>query len=389
MPVVLLIVAIDMMGFGIIIPMLPFYAEHYGANPQEVTFLMVAFSLLQFVTAPLWGGLSDRYGRRPVLLLTLAGSITAYVLLAVVDSFAALIAARAFAGAMAGNLAVAQAYIADVTGPEGRTRGMGQFGAALSLGFVAGPAIGGLLAGPDPVSANFEAPAVAAAAVSALALALTMACLREPISHGSRKRWRGRLSILGGAFVVPFLGGLVVLSFGTVFVFAGMEATFALWSERVLAWGPAQNGYLFAAASLGVAVLQGGFAGKVARMIGDGWMALLGIAFLGAGMGGIALSGSFTPLLPVAITLLVFGFGFSSPALASLISAAAEAGRGGAVFGVSQSAASLARIAGPAFAGAGFHHVGIAWPYAAGAACTVVMFAGAYILFRKHRAIAA
>lgn len=385
MPVVLLIVAVDMMGFGIVIPMLPFYAEHHGANPQEVGMLMVAFSLAQFATAPLWGGLSDRWGRRPVLLLTLAGSVAAYALLALVDSLIALVAARAFAGAMAGNLAVAQAYVADVTPQGERTRGMGLFGAAVGLGFVAGPAVGGLLAGPDPANADFVTPAVAAACVAGLALALALATLREPAVHDRPAR-RGRLRVLAAAFARPFLGGLVLLTFGVTFVFAGMEATFALWSERTLGWGPEQNGWLFAAAALAGAAVQGGLAGPLARRIGDERLALLGILLLGAGMGGIALSADAHGLLPAAVGLLVTGLGLSGPALASLIADAAGTGEGGTTFGVSQAAASLARIAGPAFAATGFHHVGPGWPYAAGAACAALMLAGALALFRDRGA---
>ncbi len=150
MPALFLIVFIDMLGFGIVIPLLPFYGEHFGAAPHIVTLLMVSFSLMQFIAAPLLGSLSDRFGRRPVILISIAGTAGAYVLMAFADSLAMLFVARAVAGAMAGNLAAAQAYIADVTAPEDRAKGMGLFGAAFGLGFIFGPLIGGILTGPDP-----------------------------------------------------------------------------------------------------------------------------------------------------------------------------------------------------------------------------------------------
>ncbi|MEE8280191.1 MAG: MFS transporter, partial [Alphaproteobacteria bacterium] len=164
-----LTVFIDLVGFGIIIPFLPFFAEHFAASPDVVTLLIAVFPLTQFLFAPLWGRLSDRMGRKPVLLMTLAGLFASYIWLGLSQGLWMLFAARAFAGAMAGNIAVAQAYVADVTPSERRAEGLGRIGAAFGLGFLLGPAIGGVLAGPDPQNPNILLPALAAAAMTATA----------------------------------------------------------------------------------------------------------------------------------------------------------------------------------------------------------------------------
>ena len=383
MPIVLLIVAIDMMGFGIIIPMLPFYAESYGGNPQQIALLMTTFSAAQLVMSPLWGGLSDRWGRKPILLSTLAGGIGAYLLLLNAESFMGLVLARAMGGAMAGNLAVAQAYIADVTAPEDRTRGMGLFGAALSVGFVAGPAIGGVLAGIDPSNLDFSSPLIAAIGVSGVAWLLGLVFMREPGLRSAPQTDRNPLVRLLPALTTAFCAGLVFLYFGVTVVLAGMESTFALWSERVLHWGPLENGYLFAGASTLGVVVQGILVGRVAKRIGNPATTAIGIVLMGIGMGGIAVSTDLVLLIP-ALVALVFGLGFANPALAALIAGTVPRSSAGAAFGVSQSAASLARIIGPAIAGAGFHHVSPTWPYTAGAIFAAVMAVGAVALFRKH-----
>ncbi len=170
MPTLFLIVFVDLVGFGLVIPLLPFYAVRFAASPQEVTALLAVYSLAQLVTAPLWGRLSDRIGRRPILLASLTASVLAYLWLGGATALWMLFAARAFSGACAGNIAAAQAYIADVTAPEERARGMGLIGAAFGLGFIIGPALGGLIAGNDPATADVATPAWIAAGLSTLAL---------------------------------------------------------------------------------------------------------------------------------------------------------------------------------------------------------------------------
>ncbi len=205
MPVLFLIVLIDLIGFGLVIPLLPFYAVRFSASPQQVTMLLAVYSLMQLFTAPLWGRLSDRVGRRPVLMASMAASALAYLWLGVADALWMLFAARALAGACAGNIAAAQAYIADTTTPENRAKGMGLIGAAFGLGFIFGPALGGFLAGNNPATANLAAPAWLAAGLSLVALGGVFFVLREslpPELRGQAPR-RSRLGAVTGGIAPP------------------------------------------------------------------------------------------------------------------------------------------------------------------------------------------
>ena len=396
MPVLLLIAFVDLVGFGIVIPLLPFYAERFGASPAEVTLLMAAYSLAQFATAPVLGALSDRYGRRRVIVVSLAGAAASYVLLGLAGSLAALFAARALAGAMAGNIAAVQAAIADLTAPEDRARGMGRFGAAFGLGFIVGPFVGGVLAGVGAGadgSPNFALPPLAAAAASTLALVLAVLVLPETrqarapapaagTRAGVLALWLGPLA---GAVERADLRLLVAVLFLVVFAFAGLESTFALWAERALAWGPREVGILFAGAGAIAAVIQGGAIGPLARRLGEERLMLLGIATLACGFAALAVSAT-VPAAALAMALLAAGFALANPTLHSLVSRRAAPGRTGASLGVAQAASSLARILGPATAGVLFTAAGRAAPYVAGAAILVVVGAG---LWRRARRRAA
>src|SRR5436853_4148390 len=182
MPILFLIVFVDLVGFGLIIPLLPFYAERFGASPQVVTILLAIFSLMSMISAPLWGRISDRIGRRPVLMASMLAAAFAYLWLGFATELWMLFAARAFAGLCSGNIAAAQAYIADVTPPERRARGMGMIGAAFGLGFIVGPVLGGLVAGNDLKTADLQTPGLIAAALSAVALLGVVFLLRESLS---------------------------------------------------------------------------------------------------------------------------------------------------------------------------------------------------------------
>src|SRR5205823_1455614 len=233
MPILFLIVFVDLVGFGLIIPLLPFYAERFGASPQLVTALLAVFSLMAMISAPLWGRLSDRIGRRPVLMASMAAAALAYLWLGLASELWMLFAARAFAGACAGNIAAAQAYIADVTPPEKRARGMGMIGAAFGLGFIIGPAVGGIVAGNDPATADLRTPGLIAAGLSLVALFGVIFILKESLTApaGDAPR-RGRIAILTEALGRPVLSRLLVIFFLVMVAFAGMESTFAMWAMR-------------------------------------------------------------------------------------------------------------------------------------------------------------
>jgi MFS transporter, DHA1 family, tetracycline resistance protein len=386
MPVLFLIVFIDLVGFGVVIPLLPYYALRYDASPFTVTSLMTCYSLAQFIAAPILGRLSDRVGRRRVLLVSLCCSVVSYVWLGLSDALWMLFAARLLAGAGAGNIAAAQAYIADVTPPEKRAKGMGMIGAAFGLGFTVGPALGGVLAGSDPVHANLAAPAFLAAALSAVALALTAARLKESLVSGQAQAARaGRWTVVRTALGRPVLGLLIVLFFVTISAFAGMETTFALWANRSFGWGPFQVGWIFFYVGIVLAVLQGGLIGQLSRRFGEARLVTAGGAIIGVGLLGLALAGSLWAVL-VVTGLLAVGMGLLNPSVTSLVSRQAGADERGGVMGVSQSASSLARIVGPAVAGGVFTVWGRNAPYYVGALMMAAAVAMALRLPRSGKA---
>lgn len=371
MPILFLIVVIDLIGFGVIIPLLPFYAEYYQASPFEIGLLMASYSASQFVAAAFWGRLSDRIGRRPVLLISIAGSAVAYTWLGFAETLTVLFAARILGGFMAGNLAAAFAYVADTTTKENRAKGMGIMGAAFSVGFIFGPALGGILAGADAATADFRTPSFVAAGLSATACILGIFFLKESLSEEIRNRQRAmtkinRMHALMEALRQPGVGLLIILSFLSTLVFAGLEAIFAIWSLRQFDWGPQQNGYLFAFIGVIAAIIQGGFIGKLTARFGTERLIV-------GGSIGLAVGLALTPLarneieLVAAMAIASFGFSVLSPALNTAISLRGEADVQGGLFGVTRSATTLSRVFGPIMAGAAFAVFGLNSPYIFGA----------------------
>ena len=377
MVVLFLVVVIDLIGFGIIIPLLPFFAEHYQASPFQVGLLMAVYSLTQFVAATFWGRLSDRIGRRPVLLFSLAGAVLAYLWLGVAEELWALFAARAVGGFMAGNISAAFAYVADITTRETRAKGMGMIGAAFALGFTIGPAIGGILAGSDPHNADFQSPAFAAAGLSAFALILGIFTLKESLSDEIKKRIAEKPKEIQSkqfqiALKKPNIRLLLLLSFLAVFAFAGIEATFALWSRRQYGWGPEQNGYLFALIGFSGALLQGGLIGRMSKRFGEANLIVQGSIALTLGIGLIPFATELWMLI-IVMLIAVYGFSVISPSLNSLISLETNEEDQGGMMGVARSATTLARVGGPAWAGTLFSVLGMNWPYFGGACIMAVV----------------
>lgn len=354
--------------------------------------LIATYALAQFVFAPLWGRLSDRIGRKPVLLVTLCGLSACYIWLGFADSLMGLFVVRAIAGAMAGNIAVAHAYVADVTPPEHRARGIGRIGAAFGLGFLLGPALGGVLAGPDPSNPNIFVPAMAAAAMTAVAFVIAVFFLSEPDRAPARDQTpqspapqspaTGRLTAMMAVLGKPGLGMLFVMGFLLPFTFSAMESTLALWTEREFGWGALQNGYMYSFLGLVAVVTQGGLIGPLTRLIGAGRLLVIGPALVGLGL-------VMAPLVPSQILvfgafgLVVFGISIASPTINSLISIEAEPRQRGTYLGLALSVASLARVFGPAWAGFCFVTLGRDWPYFTGAMVMAVMLA---LALRRLRA---
>jgi MFS family permease len=360
MPTLFLITLIDLIGFGLVIPLLPFYALRFTTSPEQVTVLLAIYSLMQLFAAPLWGRLSDRIGRRPVLMVSMAASVLAYLWIGGATALWMLYMARALAGACAGNIAAAQAYIADVTKPEERAKGMGLIGAAFGFGFIIGPALGGLLAGHDPANADVQTPAWVAAGLSFVALCGVALLLRESLPP-DRRRIGGpshsRLSAILNVLGRPVLSRLILVFFLVILAFAGMESTFALWALGQFGWGPSQVGYVFAYVGVLSAILQGVLIGTLTRRFGEERLLVGGLAMIGIGLLVMPLAHS-TPLLAVAVSALAIGMGSTQPSLNSLISRQAGREEQGEVMGVSQSTGSLSRVLGPGVAGIFFGEFG-------------------------------
>ncbi len=361
------VVLIGMTGFGVFLPIFPFLALEVGASPTATTIAMGAYSLGQLLSSPFWGRLSDRVGRKPILILGLIGSVISYLWLARAGSVEELGAARLFGGLMAGNVGAAFAAAADLADDRTRARNMGLLGAAVGLGFIAGPALGALLVGDTPNRAQFAAVCFASAGLAAAAAVAALLLFRESLPKDVRALDRTaqprRLALLATR---PVLARFIAVMFLMIAAQALMETTFGLWAEAELRWGPREVGWTLAALGAGAVVLQGGGAGAAARILGERLTLLIGLALFAAGFGGLAVSHQPTTMA-ASLVSLVIGLGLATPALNALIAEQAADGERGAVMGLSQSAGALGRVAGPLGAGALFDAIGTGAPFAAAA----------------------
>src|SRR6266851_3622401 len=292
MPILFLIVFIDLVGFGLVIPLLPFYAERFAA-----------YSLMSMVTAPLWGRLSDRIDRRPVLMASMAAAALAYFWLAFASRLWMLFAARAFAGACAGNIAAAQAYIADVTPPERRAKGMGMIGAAFGLGFIIGPVLGGVIAGNDLATADLATPGLIAAGLSLVACLRVILLLPESLAPTRARVSYGRIAAARVAFARPVLARLLAVFFLVILAFSGMETTFAWWAIAQFGWGPRPIGFVFFYVGLLSAAMQGVLIGPLTKRLGEEWLMLGGLTLIALGLLVLPFARELPPLL-VALSAL-------------------------------------------------------------------------------------
>jgi MFS family permease len=335
--------------------------------------------------SPVLGRLSDRIGRRPVLLVSMACSCLAYLWLGFASTLWMLFAARLVAGAGAGNIAAAQAYVTDVTSPEARAKGMGMIGAAFGLGFTLGPWLGGVVAGAEPTAADLQRPAFLAAGLSALAFLLVIAILKESLPQAGAPPRANRWELARTAMHRPPLRLLILLFFAITAAFAGMETTFALWTKDAFGWGPEQVGWLFFFVGCVLIVVQGALIGPLSRRLGEARLVLIGSASIALGLAAVTFSANLA-LLMVASACLALGMGLLNPSINSLISRQAGADERGGIMGVAQSGASLARVVGPAIAGPLFELLGRNAPYYTGALVMLGVLGFALRLPREHPA---
>jgi DHA1 family tetracycline resistance protein-like MFS transporter len=377
--IIFLTVFIDLLGFGIIIPLLPFYAESFGADAFTVGMLGTVYSLMQFVFAPVWGRWSDRMGRRPIILLGLLGSCASYLVLALAGSLPLIFAARVLGGIAGANIPTAQAYIADITTPDTRARGMGMVGAAFGLGFTFGPALGGVL-----THLGESAPMWAASGLCFANFIAAWMFLPESRAASVRRAVTiGRLELFKRSIARPTLLVLLVLYFVISMAFSGFEATFALYSERRFGFTTATIGYMFAFIGSVLALVQGVLVGRVVPIVGEARLIPAAVAMIALGLALVPLA-STIPLLLGACGVLTLGMGFNGPSLSSMVSRLSSVHDQGAVLGLAQSLASLGRVVGPAWGGFLFDQFGPRMPYFSAAGIMTVAFLVALVSLLRN-----
>jgi DHA1 family tetracycline resistance protein-like MFS transporter len=338
--VIFLTIFVNLVGFGIIIPLLPFYAETFGASPFVIGLLFASFSVSQLLAAPVLGELSDRYGRRPVLIFSLIGTALSFAMLAVAQSLTMLFVARVVDGLSGGNITTARAYIADVTTEADRAKSFGFLGAAFGLGFIVGPALGALFS-----HISYTAPIWAAAAITIAATVLAWVWLPETV-HRARASAGSPWKALRDLKRRPQLRVLFSVDFIYWMAFAVYQTAFALFGARRFGFDAAQTGYLLSAFGFLGALVQGLLVGPIVKRFGPTQTLSAGLIFTAIGWGGSALTGS----VPVFVMMLVpgaLGIGLCNATLSTLISLAAGAHEQGRVQGAAGALESLGRTIGP------------------------------------------
>jgi DHA1 family tetracycline resistance protein-like MFS transporter len=380
-PLVLLvlIVFVDLLGFTLVMPLLPRFAQHYGFDPTRIGLLLAAYPMAQLVAGPVLGRLSDRFGRRPVLVASQAGTALSFVILGLSRNYSVMLLARLLDGASGGNILVAQAYMADVTRPEDRARGMGLIGAAFGVGFVAGPLLGaGLLLLPLGEDLRLRLPFLVAAGFSTIAFGIVLTRLPESLPADATARraarvlsWRGVVDTL----TYPAAGLLVLVATLTTLAFATLEGTFSLYLEQRMDWDAVRAALGFALVGLVAAIVQGGLIRPLVRRFGEPRLILAGTATLAAGLAGLALVQNVWELV-AASAAVALGSGLAGPATQGLLSRVTPESEQGAVFGTLVSAQTLARMVNYVAANRLLGHSGPSAPYWEGAA----LGAGAFLL---------
>lgn len=361
--VLLFVIFLMIAGFGLVIPLLPFFAQAFDAPAWQVTLMFSAFSFGQFLGEPFWGRLSDRIGRRPVLILTISLVGLSYAALAFAPNIWVAFVIRFFNGIFAGNISTLQGAMADITPPEKRAGRMGIMGAAFSAGFVMGPAIGGLLAQPGRGALGFQLPLLVAAGFALASAVAVILFVREHRPERPPHRPLKRLAGLQEGLAHPVISRMLLISFIVVVGFAGIEATYGLWTETRFGWGPREIGLAFMVIGLLGAVCQGWLSGRLARRYGETTTLTGGLVFMGLGL----VVQWISPVWGVAMLGFAFvclGQSICFPNLTALISQAAPPHRQGEMLGLNMSGMALARIGGPVLAGQLFSLVTPGSPFA-------------------------
>jgi DHA1 family tetracycline resistance protein-like MFS transporter len=347
-------VFLDFLGFALVLPFIFFYAESFGASPFIFGLLLASYSIAQFIFTPIWGSLSDRFGRRKIMLLCLLGSGLSFILFGLANSLWLLFLSRIIAGAMGATFPVASAYVADITTPENRMKYMGKIGAAFGLGFIIGPAIGGTLSGLY----GFAVPSLVAAALAFANFALGYFRLPETIKKKEEEKTADKTNGRKESMVTTFrtvaaktdMKILLATYFIAMLAFFVLDGTGTPWSQQVFGFGPFQVGLLFFYIGLVSAVVQGLIIPKLSKKYSPQLLLLVGVTSITIGLAMLGAITSYNlPALIISSSFIPLGMGFSIASINTLVSLRASADRQGSALGVTQSVSGIAQIIGPAF----------------------------------------
>jgi len=370
---IFLTVFIDLLGFGILIPILPTFAKvELMVDETAIGVVVAVYSFVQFLFNPVLGRLSDKYGRKPIIVISLFINAIGYVLFAFTTSYIILLVSRIVAGIGGSSISVAQAYIADVTTKENRAKGMGVIGAAFGLGFVFGPLMGGFLA-----SYSYMVTGFASAIFSILAFIFTILILPE--SNLNRKtlvetkRKLINVDDLKNVFAIPERAILIFLFFVLTFSFANIYGTFALLGLQVYGFSDMQNGFMFGIIGLTSAIVQGGLISRIGKVVSKKNILKIGSFLIMGALALIPFGDTFLGLAIICI-FLAMGTGIFQPTVLSLISEVTPDTEQGVTLGVNQSVSAFARVLGPLWGGFAFEFLGYPYPFLTGAAFTLLIF---------------
>jgi DHA1 family tetracycline resistance protein-like MFS transporter len=395
---VVAVVLVDLLGFTVVMPLLAPFAKEFHLVGWQIGLLFGAYPMCQLVAGPVLGRLSDRYGRRPVLIASQAGTALSFLILGLARDFPTMLLARALDGASGGNILVAQAYVADVTTREDRSKGMGLIGMAFGVGFVLGPLLGGLLlALPVDPWWRLRVPFLVGAGFSTVAWVLVLTRLPESLPADDSARTAARVISVRGlteVLTVPAIGRLVASGFLVILAFAALEGTFSLFLRDRMGWGAQRAAFGFAFLGLVSAAVQGGLIRTLVPRFGEPRLILAGVTVLAAGMALLALVGRLPlagglPALLAATLAVGLGQGLVSPTLSGLLSKVTPAGDQGAVFGTLSSAQTLARLISYLVANILYGRAGPSAPYWEAAAVALLALAVARAATRRAALAAA